>query len=188
MNPQSASLEWRHYEAKDAKRKEWKYICPNCNRISWLRTGPKKILKQKYCKSCAHEMPISDATKEKISQTLRGKYKTDPEFVERVLKAQNRKSGPDHWNWKGGVTPINQRDRVSEDYSSWRLAVFSRDRFCCRVCKSKENLQAHHINSWAEFPEDRFVLQNGLTLCKDCHDQYHKYEKEVKNNYNFGEG
>ena len=41
---------------------------------------------------------------------------------------------------------------------------------------------ANHINSWAEFPEDRFILENGLTLCKICHKNYHDYEREVKKN------
>jgi predicted HNH restriction endonuclease len=52
------------------------------------------------------------------------------------------------------------------------------------MCGSKDNIQAHHINSWADFPEDRFILENGLTMCKPCHDTYHKYEKEVRRNQN----
>lgn len=51
----------------------------------------------------------------------------------------------------------------------------------CKCC-DKDNLEAHHINSWAEFPEDRFILENGLTLCKICHKNYHDYEREVKKN------
>lgn len=183
MKPQSANEpEWRHYQAKDAKRKEWRKVCETCGVEYWSRAGKSKALSQRNCASCSRKTPVKENTRAKISKTLRDKYKSDPAFVEKVIKARNVKSGSEHWNWKGGVTPLNQRTRTSEEYNSWRLAVFKRDNFCCRICHSKGTLQAHHINSWTEFPEDRFILENGLTLCKECHDQYHKYEKEVRNN------
>lgn len=40
----------------------------------------------------------------------------------------------------------------------------------------------HHINSWAEWPEDRFVIANGLALCGPCHKFYHTYVREVRKN------
>jgi 5-methylcytosine-specific restriction endonuclease McrA len=122
-----------------------------------------------------------------IGDTLREKYQTDPEFRERVAAAQNVKGGSDHWNWKGGVTPLNQRTRTSKESNAWKLAVLHRDKYKCRLCGSDEELHAHHINSWATFPEDRYVLENGLTMCNKCHSTYHKYEKEVKKNGEFAE-
>lgn len=40
-------------------------------------------------------------------------------------------------------------------------------------CGSVKNLQAHHLNSWNKFPDERFKLENGVTLCKSCHDDFH---------------
>lgn len=56
-------------------------------------------------------------------------------------------------------------------YKKWRLAVYRRDKFKCKRCSSKRGLQAHHIRSWAEAPDLRFVVDNGITLCKKCHGQ-----------------
>ncbi len=63
------------------------------------------------------------------------------------------------------------RDWNDPQYKKWRIAVFKRDRFKCKRCGSRAKLQAHHIRSWADAPDIRFVLSNGITLCKKCHDQ-----------------
>jgi len=57
-------------------------------------------------------------------------------------------------------------------YIEWRLKVFKRDGFKCQMpeCKSKRRIQAHHIRTWASAPTLRFIPQNGITLCRTCHD------------------
>lgn len=69
---------------------------------------------------------------------------------------------------------MNERDWDDPQYKAWRLAVYKRDNFCCQFpgCKNKgkgAKLQAHHIKRWADAPELRFILTNGVTLCKMCH-------------------
>lgn len=65
--------------------------------------------------------------------------------------------------------------------SSWRADVYTRDDFTCQKClKRGGKLNAHHIKSWAKYPEHRFDLENGITLCEVCHKSIHKKEKETK--------
>jgi HNH endonuclease len=79
-------------------------------------------------------------------------------------------AGSNHPKWKGGITPANVKLRNSEAYGQWRLAVYVRDEFTCVVCgQVGGKLQAHHIKSWAEHPELRFSVDNGVTVCKHCH-------------------
>ncbi len=83
--------------------------------------------------------------------------------------------GSHHWNWKGGITPENQRERSSSRYAQWRKAVFERDAYTCQECgKRGGKLNAHHICSWASFPAMRFEISNGITLCEKCHKRKHK--------------
>ena len=83
--------------------------------------------------------------------------------------------GEDNPNWKGGITSRNKQMRASEEYKQWRLRVFERDDWTCRKCglRSEKNqyilIQAHHIKPFATFPELRFEIDNGMTLCKKCH-------------------
>jgi hypothetical protein len=84
-------------------------------------------------------------------------------------------------NWKGGVTPLNKKIRHSNEYKLWRRAVFERDNYTCRFCgiKSKKGikviLHADHIKPFALFPELRFAIDNGRTLCLDCHKKTDSY-------------
>lgn len=68
----------------------------------------------------------------------------------------------------------NYWQRFSPKYSSWREAVFKRDDHTCQCCKGRGGkLIAHHMNGFANFPEQRFDVNNGLTLCESCHNKLH---------------
>ena len=81
--------------------------------------------------------------------------------------------GERHWNWKGGISPISVKIRDSGEYARWRWAVFRRDDYTCQICGRKKEvsgkLTADHILPFSMFPELRFVVSNGRTLCRECH-------------------
>lgn len=67
----------------------------------------------------------------------------------------------------------NQRHRKSGAYNRWRRAVVSRDGGRCRRCGGRGQVHAHHLRSWAENPDLRFDIDNGVTLCVECHEATH---------------
>ena len=75
--------------------------------------------------------------------------------------------------------------RKTSEYSEWRLSVFYRDRFTCVKCKAKRdkdtNIVAHHKNSFTEYEELRYDVDNGATLCEGCHVEFHSKYGNVKN-------
>ena len=101
---------------------------------------------------------------------------------ETKIKMSESHKGEKACNWQGGITPENLRIRHSIEFSLWREAVFARDNFTCQKCGIKGvYLHPHHILNFAEYPELRFAIDNGITLCKDCHMEFHnKYGR--KNN------
>lgn len=80
-------------------------------------------------------------------------------------------------NWKGGITPINKKIRQSVEYRLWRESVFKRDSYTCIWCGFKGYIEADHIKSFAYFPELRFAIDNGRTLCLPCHKTTNTYLK-----------
>lgn len=85
-------------------------------------------------------------------------------------EVRKKLSGENNHFWKGGVTPINQKIRTSLEYKLWRNSVYERDNYTCVWCGSKDKrLNADHIKPFAFYPELRFAIDNGRTLCIDCH-------------------
>lgn len=78
--------------------------------------------------------------------------------------------------WKGGITKENAKIRMSLEMKIWRRSVFERDSYTCRMCgKRGGDKHAHHILPFALYPEKRFDIENGITLCKKCHKKTDSY-------------
>ncbi len=79
--------------------------------------------------------------------------------------------GANNSNWRGGVTVENEKIRKSVEYKQWRSAVFERDRYTCQMCgkKGSGDLNADHVMPFSLFPDLRFEVLNGQTLCIPCH-------------------
>ncbi len=84
--------------------------------------------------------------------------------------ASEKMSGDSHWNWRGGITDNNTVIRNGIGIKLWRMSVFARDNWTCQECgQHGGRLQPHHIESFAECPELRYEIDNGRTLCLECH-------------------
>lgn len=113
----------------------------------------------------------------KMSEILKGRNIT---WGDKISKAKLGKPnlklrGANCALWKGGITPMNMKIRSSLEYKIWRTAVFERDKYTCIWCGMKSGngkhvqLNADHIKPFSLFPELRFAIDNGRTLCVDCH-------------------
>ena len=69
--------------------------------------------------------------------------------------------------------------RKTKEYRHWRINVIKRDK-CCMICGSKKKRQAHHLKNGNNHPKYRFDVDNGITLCYDCHRNFHT---NFKKNY-----
>jgi len=131
--------------------------------------------------------PVTEIHKKNISKALQGNMNWDnpnsikTQFKKGVPNNVGKKNpmygvtGKNHHNWKEGITPENQKIRHSLEYKLWRKSIFIRDNFICQKCRQSGGyLIAHHINNFADFPELRFAMDNGITFCKKCHLDFHK--------------
>lgn len=74
-------------------------------------------------------------------------------------------------NWQGGKCDEKKCTQSTKQYKQWRISVFERDNYTCQECGDCKggNLEAHHIKPFAYNKELRFDINNGQTLCKECH-------------------
>jgi len=124
--------------------------CTNCNKefertksgIYWAK---KRCFKTIFCsKKCQHEYMTGE---------------THPNYIKdrELLKDQNKSI------------------RGSKEMTDWRVKVYERDKYTCQICSkiSKKDkvviLNAHHIERFTDNEDLRFDINNGITLCEDCH-------------------
>lgn len=130
--------------------------------------------KERYKKTCLEKYGVEytlqvPEIREKIIKTNLEKYGVTSYLFTKEFKLKT--SGENASNWKGGVTSENDKIRHSIKYKEWREAVFKRDNYTCQCCGDNKghNLQAHHKYDFAEYPDLRFDINNGITLCDKCH-------------------
>lgn len=115
------------------------------------------------------EVKTATANKIRAKKTGIKRKPFDKQWIER-MRASAQHGAKCH-RWKGGITPINEKIRKSSEYVAWRKEVFLRDDYTCQFCgkRGRGTIHADHIAPFALFPELRFSLDNGRTLCIDCH-------------------
>ena len=74
---------------------------------------------------------------------------------------------------------LTDEDRISRrkipENEIWRKKVYTKYDFTCQKCMVRGGiLNAHHIQNFAEFSELRFAIDNGITFCKGCHQEFHR--------------
>lgn len=135
-------------------------------------------------------------------------YFSDPEHMQRMREIQKkahsrfdrrvavscrmRKIAIEEWD---GFTTVGRMKEESHcAVARWRAEVRWRDEWVCQMGCGRHGregrLEAHHIYSWANCPERRLDVGNGITLCTWCHDVIDKapevyvegFERRVREN------
>lgn len=96
----------------------------------------------------------------------------------KIIWSENQR-GEKGSNWQGGKTSLALLDRRGIKYNEWRTKIFTRDNFICKICglkggwnkkfKKRIILNADHIKLYSLYPNLRYEVSNGRTLCLDCH-------------------
>lgn len=142
----------------------------------------------------SNSKPHSEDRKKNISKSKKGKTIISDQHREKIrLKFIGLRVGENHPMWKGGISNLRNRLYQSAQYKNWRNLVYLRDNFTCQLCYSQSNrLNCHHIVTFKEIVDnynlilyDDFLkceilwnINNGITLCKNCHNSIKSKEKE----------
>jgi endogenous inhibitor of DNA gyrase (YacG/DUF329 family) len=148
------------------------------NSIGGFPKGKKNPKLSEYRKKLVGELNPFYGKKhtKKTKENIRNK-KVGQLHSEKTIKLMSsQRQGENHWNWQGGITPLNKLLRLSSKWKIWREAIFLRDNFTCQnpnceYCKNKMGvkLHPHHIKPIKLFPELIFNIDNGITYCAEFH-------------------
>lgn len=133
-------------------------------------------------KSSAHRKRLSEVKKLKPNRYWLGKKRSledrekfrvshlgqSPSIEHRRKLSESGKRAKAHM--RSADSSEHERIRKSLEYRLWREAVLKRDNWTCRFCFARGGkIHADHIKPFAYFPELRFAIDNGRTLCVPCH-------------------
>lgn len=73
------------------------------------------------------------------------------------------------------------KDRRSSAYGNWRKEIWKRDGFKCKINNKdcNDRIEAHHILGFTKYPELRYDINNGITLCHFHHPRVREEEKRL---------
>jgi len=142
--------------------------------------------------------PCSEETKKKISNAVRG-FKHTEEAKRKISKIKmgvkqteehkrkisealkGKYCGEKNHRWNPNREEVRYDRRNDPEYKQWRKQVWIRDNWKCKInnqdCKGK--IKAHHILPWRDFPELRYNINNGITLCQAHHPLKRAEEKRL---------
>ena len=113
-------------------------------------------------------MKHSEESRKKMSLALKGRV--SPNKGKKLLYVTGEKC---HF-WKGGISKFTRKERSNFmntlEYRTWRRNVFERDNYTCQICgkRGRGDLRANHIKKYADYPDLRTILKNGITICENC--------------------
>lgn len=166
--------------------------CRNCTTIEMNKTEKHRTqysLSQKGKKRLPHSVEtkikissslsgrsLSQSTKNLLRDLRTGVKHTDESRLKMSKNSALRgKFGSKHPNWNPDLSPEDRMGRLYlEKYKVWVHSVMKRDSYTCQITGLKGgNLSAHHLDGWHWCIENRYNINNGITINKSIHELFH---------------
>jgi len=118
---------------------------------------------------------FTEEHKRKLSSALKGHIVTEETRRKMGIKSRLKNKG---------LTSLHLLIRQTEKYKLWRSKVFERDFYTCQNCRKRGiYLECHHIKRFSYILKENNIfsveqalnckelwnLDNGVILCKECH-------------------
>jgi hypothetical protein len=133
-----------------------------------------------HCLKCGIELANYNAIHCIKHRKRDRKWKLSLETRQKMSKSRR---GEKNWRWVKDRTQLvkSSHKHLDGNYREWASGVKKRDRWKCRLLSSdcSGRLESHHIFNWKEYPELRYLINNGITLCHAHHPRGRAEEKRM---------
>ena len=84
-------------------------------------------------------------------------------------------SGENNYSYNPLLTKEERENgRHYPEYTEFIKRVLARDNYTCQCCGQEHgDLKVHHLNGYSWYKEGRVDDTNGITLCNNCHSNFH---------------
>ena len=139
----------------------------------YRRCAIKDLMKRRgiiRTQSEASKLAVKQGKKDKAIKNLIIASKTTNRF-----NPSKSNKGKKNSRWLGD-RKLLKRPMTSFEGNQWRKEIYKRDNFTCQKCGKKGvRLNAHHIRGFFECPNLKWDINNGITLCINCHKKTNNY-------------
>lgn len=157
----------------------------------WNKGKPGATRGMKFGSSKLKGIPRTPEFCAKISATKKAQCRKHS-LATRIKISKNRRgkvTGSANHAWKGGFATHNTRQKEHKllKYKLWRSAIFEYDNYTCQMPNCNTGctyVEPHHIYKWSKYPDKRYDLNNGITLCRICHKSILGKEENFINLFN----
>ena len=176
--------------------KEW--ICKKCGKVEYLKYKAfwyREHIGTGMCRSCSNigkkggfakgftpwnkGKHWDKEMKTKMSNIRKKRFETEDAWNKGL---KGFLAGKKHYRWIEDRSKLaKKQERNDSAYREWRLNVYKRDNYKCRICNEdcSGRIIAHHILGWSKYPELRYDVNNGITLCQAHHPLKRAEEKRL---------
>lgn len=159
-------IEFKGYQGQRFCNKECRNKWQSENNKGENNSGWKRILVP--CENCHTLIPV------KRYRVIERKHHFCSHKCYSLWKSVDYK-GVNNPRWNPNKTQEEREiGRNTPENYQWRNEIYKRDCWTCQITGRKGgNLVAHHFYSYADYPELRTDVNNGITLTKEIHKIFH---------------
>lgn len=194
FNLNNPKIQYERQKGKNHPRwlgKQKDYICPICGQqFRAYHNNPK------YCSVTCKAKAQRKEKKTLVCDYCGEQYQVHPSVV-KWNRIRNRTknfcssecrnaffTGKNNSQWVQDRSKLKCRPNKLKKHKQWRRKIFERDNHTCILCGERGGyLEPHHIKRWADYPDLRYEVINGITLCYDCHREVTGHEEDYENRF-----
>ena len=167
------SDEKQHIDASKRTSEQWKDAEIRANRIKCIN---KKLESIEY-QTVRKEVGLKNSNNKEMHKNISNgmlQYRMNQRWNRNVMN-----NFIDGENIKDFISYTRNPYGIPQsDLDIWRRMVYKRDYYTCRICGRYDCLvHAHHIKMKSVYPELALDINNGITMCEECHISIYGKEK-----------